>query len=174
MNPELEKVRDSFIETMGQLSMSLGLSQVVGQLYALLYLSNKPLSLDDMVEILEISKGNASVNIRELERWGAVRRVWVKGSRRDHYESESDVLKVVLNRLKDGLQRRINNTMDAIGKMSELINEGKKEFSATEKKTAMIYIERLNEIKEFRSVIRGFLRNVSEFIPEKDKLQRRS
>ncbi len=64
--------------------------------------------------------------------------------------------------------------MDAIGKMSELINEGKKEFSATEKKTAMIYIERLNEIKEFRSVIRGFLRNVSEFIPEKDKLQRRS
>jgi DNA-binding transcriptional regulator GbsR (MarR family) len=167
MNIELEKVRDSFIETVGQLSMSLGLSQVVGQLYALLYLSNKPLSLNDMVEILGISKGNVSVNIRELERWGAVRKVWVKGSRRDHYKSESDILKIVLNRLKDGLQRRMNNTMNAIDKMSELINEGKKEFNATDKKTAMIYVERLNEIKELRSVIGDFLENVSEFIPKK-------
>ena len=167
MNPELEKIRDSFIEAMGQLSASLGLNQVVGQLYALLYLSSKPLSLDDMVEILKISKRNASVNIRELERWEAVRRVWVKGSRRDYYESKSDVLRVALNHLKEGLQRRMNNAMGAIGKMSELIDKGKKEFSAIDKETAMIYAEKLNEVKELRSLMEDFLENISGFIPKK-------
>jgi DNA-binding transcriptional regulator GbsR (MarR family) len=165
MNPELEKVRDSFIETMGQLSASLGLSQVVGQLYALLYLSNKPLSLDDMVEILRISKGNASVNIRELERWGAVQKVWVKGSRRDHYKNESDVLKIVLNRLKEGLERRMNNTMDAIDKMSALVDKSKEGPNRAEARTAMIYAEKLNEIKELNNLVKNFLENVSGFIP---------
>lgn len=74
MNPKLEQARDNFIEAVGQLSASLGLSRVVGQLYALLYLNNGPLSLDDIVRILKMSKGNVSVNIRELEKWGAVRR----------------------------------------------------------------------------------------------------
>ena len=163
MNPELEKVRDNFIETIGQLSTSLGLSQVVGQLYAILYLSNKPLSLDDMVEILGISKGNVSVNIRELERWGAARRVWVKGSRRDHYESESDVLKVVLNHLKEGIERRMNNTMDAIGKMLTVLEESKKGLSRAETRTAIIYAERLNKIKDLHSLTKDLMERWLDF-----------
>ena len=104
MNPKLEKTRDNFIEAVGQFSASLGLSKVAGQLYGLLYLSSSSVSLDEMVEILKISKGNVSVNIRELEKWGAARKVWVKGSRKDHYEAELDVLRIIMDRLKTGLQ----------------------------------------------------------------------
>ncbi len=165
MNLELEKVRDSFIEAIGELSASLGLNRSIGQLYALLYLNNEPLSLDDMVKILKISKGNVSVNIRELERWGAVRRVWRKGSRRDYYKSEPDVLNIVSNRLKEGLQRRMNNTMSAIDKMFELID--RKEFSAAEEKTAMIYAKKLNEVRELHSLAENFLENISAFLSKK-------
>lgn len=164
MNPKLKKVRDSFIESVGQLSASLGLSRVAGQLYALLYLNNGPPSLDDMVRILKISKGNVSVNIRELERWGAVRKVWVKGSRKDHYEAELDVLKVASNRLKEGLKRRMDDAIGTVNKTTEFINDGNEKLSPADKKIAKIYRERLNNVKELHNLVKGFLKNISRIL----------
>ena len=65
---KLDLVRDNFVESIGQLSASLGLSRLAGQLYAMLYISGRPLSLDDMVETLKISKGKANVNINEIKK----------------------------------------------------------------------------------------------------------
>ena len=106
MNSKLKIIEEEFIEAVGQLSVSLSINRIVGQLYALLFLSPHPLSLDDMVDKLKISKGNASVNIRELERWGAVRKMWVKGERKNFYEANLDIFKIVTNRLKNGLTER--------------------------------------------------------------------
>ena len=164
MNSKLEKARDNFIETVGQLSASLGLSRVAGQLYALLYLGNGPLSLDDMVKVLKISKGNVSVNIRELEKWGAVRKVWVKGSRKDHYKAELDVLKVVANRLKEGLQRRMDNAMQMVNQTADFINDGKEKFNPADKKIAKIYGERLNNVKELHNLVKSFSENISRVL----------
>lgn len=164
MNPKLEKARDNFIETVGQLSASLGLSRVAGQLYALLYLGNGPLSLDDMVKVLKISKGNVSVNIRELEKWGAVRKVWVKGSRRDYYGAELDVLKVASNQLKEGLQRRMDDAMVTVNKTTEFINDSKEKFNPADKKIAKIYGERLNNVKELHNLVKSFSENISRVL----------
>jgi len=164
MNPKLEKTRDNFIEAAGQLSASLGLSRVAGQLYGLLYLNDGSLSLDEMVKILNISKGNVSVNIRELEKWGAARKVWVKGSRKDYYEAELDVLKIVVSRLKDGLQRRVNDAVDLIDKTTGDINNGENGFTPKEKKTVKVYTERLNNIKELHNLVNSFLDNMSQMV----------
>ncbi|GAI58857.1 unnamed protein product [marine sediment metagenome] len=91
MTEDLIKARDNFVEGIGYLASTAGLNRVIGQLYAMLFLSNEPLCLDDMAERLKISKGNASVNIRELEKLRVVRKVWVKGSRKDFYEAELDL-----------------------------------------------------------------------------------
>ncbi|MEA1963668.1 MAG: hypothetical protein U9O41_00835, partial [Candidatus Aerophobetes bacterium] len=72
-----------FTEGIGRLTATVGVSRVIGQLYAVLFLSDKPLCLNDMVERLKISKGGASLNIRELEKLGVVKKVWVKGDRKD-------------------------------------------------------------------------------------------
>jgi len=56
MNEDLLKARDRFIEGIGLLATTVGVSRVIGQLYAVLFLSDKPLSLNDMVERLKISK----------------------------------------------------------------------------------------------------------------------
>ena len=68
MDKNLIRARDNFVEGIGYLASTVGLNRVMGQLYAILFLSNEPLCLDDMAETLKISKGNASVNIRELEK----------------------------------------------------------------------------------------------------------
>jgi DNA-binding transcriptional regulator GbsR (MarR family) len=79
------------IEAGGRLCQMLGLPRSTGQIYGLLYLSPKALSLDDIVELLSISKGSASTGTRQLIRWRAIRLVWVPGERRDHFDIEADL-----------------------------------------------------------------------------------
>lgn len=100
MNKELTKAQDIFLDRINHICKKLGLNNVMAQLYAVLYLSHEALSLDDMVERLKISKGSASVNIRALESYGAVKRVWMRGSRKDYYEADTDIVKVLMDRLK--------------------------------------------------------------------------
>ena len=92
----------------------LGLSKPACQLYALLFIKGAPLSLDAMADALGISKGSVSVNIRALERWGAVKKVWRKGSRKDYYRAEEDIEKIVSDRLSEGLGRRLDDIKEFI------------------------------------------------------------
>jgi|TARA_B110000438_G_scaffold274783_2_gene295237 DNA-binding transcriptional regulator GbsR (MarR family) len=78
----------------------LSLPKSVGEIYGLLYSSEHPLTLDQIVELLRISKGSASQGLRFLSGLAAVRKVYVPGDRRDHYEAE-----VRLRRLGEGLLR---------------------------------------------------------------------
>jgi DNA-binding transcriptional regulator GbsR (MarR family) len=73
----------------------LGLPRSTGQIYGLLYLSPKPLSLDDLAATLSISKGSASIGTRHLAGWGAIRQVWVQGDRRDHFEALGDLARLL-------------------------------------------------------------------------------
>lgn len=75
------------IEDAGNMTQSFGLGRVVGQLYACLYFSTRPCNLVDMQDALGISKGSASTAVRQLEQWGAAKKVWVKGDRKDYYEA---------------------------------------------------------------------------------------
>ena len=87
MPPELEQIRERFIETGGHITQSIGVGRVIGQVFAHIYFSPRPQTLDDLTRELHISKGAASMSVRQLEQWGAVRRVWVKGERKDYYEA---------------------------------------------------------------------------------------
>ena len=86
MENSLEKAHGRFINYICSVCDDFGLNRFVAQLYGVLYMSDRPLSLDELTETLEASKGNVSINIRELEKWGAVRKIWVKGSRKDYYD----------------------------------------------------------------------------------------
>ena len=162
-NPELEKIRDEFTEIAGQLGVRLGLSRTVGQLYALLFLSDEPLCLDYMVERLKVSKGSVSTNIRELEKWGGVRKVWVKGSRKDFYEANPDTLKIVINRFKSGIQERVNEMSGGIDKFEKALSKIENSLSVEEKKKAQFYKEKFRKVKKMQTLINTFLK----IIPKK-------
>jgi DNA-binding transcriptional regulator GbsR (MarR family) len=76
-----------FISEAGSASQALGFGRVVGQIYAYLYFSDSPKCLNDLQEGLGISKGSASMSVRQLEQWEAVRKIWIKGDRKDYYEA---------------------------------------------------------------------------------------
>ena len=115
MNRKLSEVQDSLLGKVNDLCNKFGLNNIIAQIYTVLYFSEKPLSLNDMVERLKISKSSVSVNVRALERYGAVRNVWVKGSRRDYYEAESDISKVIIDRVKSMARSRLSEVSDMMG-----------------------------------------------------------
>ncbi|MFH1093832.1 MAG: hypothetical protein V1739_06740 [Candidatus Omnitrophota bacterium] len=106
MREQFNAIIDELVDGGSNFAASLGINRVAGQLYVLLFLSEKPMSLDEMMEKLRVSKGYVSTNIRALERWQAVRKVWVKGTRKDFYEANTDTINVVVNQLEHGLRQR--------------------------------------------------------------------
>lgn len=150
MNDKLEYAQHKFIEGTGKLCASFGLNKLLAQIYALLYLSNKPLSLDEIVERLKVSKGSVSLNIRELDKWGAVKSVWVKGSRKDYYEAEVDIKKVISNKLKSGIAKRLAEVSDMTDQFNSIVQSADAELAEEEKHIARMYTERLDKINELK------------------------
>ncbi len=108
MQNNINNLIDDLVDGGSNFVASLGINRVAGQLYMLLFFSPKALSLDDMTKALKVSKGHVSTNIRALERWQAVRKLWVKGTRKDYYEANTDTINIISTQLKYGLNKRIN------------------------------------------------------------------
>jgi len=114
MDNSLSKAQDVFLSSINQICGKFGLNNIMAQLYAILYLSQKPISLDDMAKRLKISKGSVSINIRALESYGAVARVWVKGSRKDYYKTQNSISRVIMDRVRSMGEKRLSELEDMI------------------------------------------------------------
>ncbi len=118
MSSELDQLRNRFIESGGQITQSIGVGRVIGQVFAHIYFSPEAQTLDDLTRELSISKGAASMSVRQLEQWGAVRQVWVKGERKDYYEADEDFGRIIRRALLDLIGRRME-TADTLLKDAE-------------------------------------------------------
>ena len=107
---ELTPVVRRFVEDAGNLTQSFGLGRVIGQIYAFLYFSPEPRNLGDMQDALGISKGSASMTVRQLEQWGAVRKVWVKGDRKDYYQADEWIGGVLRKAMTEMVGKRIESS----------------------------------------------------------------
>lgn len=98
------------VQSAGALFQKVGLPRSTGQIYGLLYLSKAPMTLDDIVSALEMSKGSASTGTRHLISVGAIRQVWVPGERRDYFESVGDISSILRNIYREFLRPRVGAT----------------------------------------------------------------
>jgi DNA-binding transcriptional regulator GbsR (MarR family) len=155
--------QNKFIESIGKLAESFGLNKSIAQLYAMLYLSDKPLSLDEIADRLGVSKGNISINIRELANWGAVRNIWVKGSRKDYYEADADVKKVFVNKLKASAAKRIGEVSSMIDEFKAIVASANGELTEEEKRVAKIYQQKLKKIEDMKYLVSKALAVVEKF-----------
>lgn len=164
MNKNLEVAREKFLGTVGRISYVFGLNKFVAQLYALLYLSRKPLSLDEIAQMLGVSKGNVSINIRELEKWGAVRKIWVRGSRKDYYEADHQIQKVFTKKLKSAIEKRLAEVSEMIAEFNSIIKSTNGKLTEEEKEVAKGYLERIKKIEAFKNTIVNALALADKFL----------
>ena len=102
-------------ETVGQLMQFWGFKRPMGRIWTLLYLSPSPLVASEIGSRLRMSAGSVSMTLNELLKWGAVRRSWRPGERRDYFECETSVWKLVRRVLRERelrLVKEVNDTLE--------------------------------------------------------------
>ncbi len=92
---KLEEGKERFIEAWGALGSSWGVTRTMAQIHSLLLVSSKPLSSDDVMEQLRISRGNVNTNMRMLVDWGLVHKKLIPGERKEFFIAEKDMSKVI-------------------------------------------------------------------------------
>ncbi len=110
--------RDEFIAQWGALGSAWGINRTMAQIHALLMITPRPLSTDDIMADLQISRGNAHTNLRELTGWGLIRSVIRKGERKEYFEAEKDVWKIFCIVTRERKRREIR---PAIGVLKDCI-----------------------------------------------------
>lgn len=129
----LQEGKEKFIQTWGTLGSNWGINRTMAQIHALLLISPKALSTEDIMEDLKISRGNTNMNVRALMDWGLVFKELKAGERREFFYAEKDMWKVAMQVVKERRKRELE---PLIGTMEELksvqdTSEAGKQFEST-------------------------------------------
>ena len=109
-----EQDRAEFIAQWGALGSAWGINRTMAQIHALLMVAPEPLSTDDVMAELKISRGNANTNLRELVHWGLLRVTRQPGDRKEYFEAEKDIWKMFCAIIRERKKREIEPALAAL------------------------------------------------------------
>lgn len=138
---KLTEARQQFISNWGAFGTHWGINRTMAQIHALLLVSPDPLTQDDIMEELNISRGNVNMNIRELINWGLVERVLLPGERKEYFSAEKDIWKVVRQIVKERKKRELEPMLGLLDKLEDV--EGDKRD-----KNVKAFIDTVSNIKK--------------------------
>jgi DNA-binding transcriptional regulator GbsR (MarR family) len=104
---DLHAAQDRFIDTWGQMAGAWGISRTMAQVHALLYITGQAMNTDEIMDRLQISRGNASMSIRALLDWGIVARTHKRGDRKEYFEADSDVWSMFRAIVRERMKREV-------------------------------------------------------------------
>jgi DNA-binding transcriptional regulator GbsR (MarR family) len=122
---KLQEAKQQFISSWGAFGTHWGINRTMAQIHALLLISPDPLTQDDIMEDLNISRGNTNMNIRELINWGLVERVILPGERKEYFTAEKDIWKVVKQIVKERKKRELEPMMQLLDKLEDVEGDKK-------------------------------------------------
>jgi DNA-binding transcriptional regulator GbsR (MarR family) len=122
---KLQEAKQQFISSWGAFGTHWGINRTMAQIHALLLISPDPLTQDDIMEDLNISRGNTNMNIRELINWGLVERVILTGERKEYFTAEKDIWKVVKQIVKERKKRELEPMMQLLDKLEDVEGDKK-------------------------------------------------
>ena len=111
---KLSAAVERFILHWGDMGSQWGVNRSVSQIHALLYLSERPLTAEEIASTLGLARSNVSNSIRELIAWSLIRRVPVKGDRREHFEAETDLWEIAMRIAAVRKERELDPAVDAL------------------------------------------------------------
>lgn len=119
----LEMAQDLSIETMGRMAEFWGFTRTMGRVYGALFLSPNALTQADLVERLGVSAANVSMSLSGLMRWGAVHKVYEKGSRKLHYNAEPEIRTIIKNVIGGREQLELKEAVETFSDAAKLIKQ---------------------------------------------------
>ncbi len=146
---KLEESKEKFIQTWGTFAVNWGINRTMAQIHALLLTSTEPISTDDVMEKLQISRGNANMNIRALIDWGIVRKEFIKGDRKEYFVADKEVWYLFKQITKERRKREIEPVIEFLETLQNIdeSSEEAKEFGKLMKDFASVSTK-INNIME--------------------------
>ena len=134
------EARRHIVQTWGQLSAQWGINRTMGQIHALLMVAPDPMTADQIIEELAISRGNVSMNLRNLLEWGVVYKVHVAGDRKEYFSSEKDAWKLALQIARERKRRELDPVIQSLHSFQQIDSDVgyEKEVAELNKMTTQI------------------------------------
>ena len=154
---EFNEAKNKFIQTWGALGSQWGINKTMAQIHALLMVSAEPLSMEDVMEELLISRGNASMNLRALMDWGIVYKEYKSGERKEFFTAEKDFDELAVKIAKERSKREIKPALKVLKDVSSINPATSLETKHFVEQTSKLYdfvlkadnmIDKVTEIKD--------------------------
>ena len=155
---KLDEAKERFVQAWGTLGSSWGINRTMSQVHALLLVSADALSTEDIMEQLNISRGNANMNIRALMDWGLVMKLHKAGDRKEYFYSEKDIWKVARQVIKERRKRELEPVLKVLEEINEIEGDGKN----SEIKTFQQTVSSIQSIVSKADKTLGFVMSVDE------------
>ncbi|QMU63680.1 MAG: transcriptional regulator [Flavobacteriaceae bacterium] len=147
----LQEAKLKYIQTWGGLATSWGINRTMAQVHALLLISEKPLSTENIMDELKISRGNVNMNVRALIDWGIVQKEYIVGERKEFFGAEKDIWELFKQITKERKKREIEPVLKTLDELQQIKDnsEEAKEFKKV-----------LNDLSGVTNKINGILESV--------------
>ncbi|AKK71255.1 transcriptional regulator [Chryseobacterium sp. P1-3] len=153
---QLSEAKEKYIQTWGTFATNWGINRTMAQVHALLLASGKPLSTDEVMDELEISRGNANMNLRALIDWGIVRKEFIKGDRKEYFVAEKDVWYLFKQITKERRKREIEPVISFLEELKDIEDKDSEE--------AKEFIKLMNDF----SSVTGKINNIMDLAIKSD------
>ncbi|HEX6983326.1 MAG TPA: hypothetical protein VF181_11250 [Balneolaceae bacterium] len=158
-----EEALEQFILLWGEMASAWGINKTMAQIHALLYAESDPLDTDTIMHQLDISRGNANMNLRNLLQWQLIHKVHFKGKRKDYYSAEKDVWNIVATIIRERQQREVAPITQNLDECLALFDEKE---SITQDEQA--FKERIENFTEFLQMFDRFTEALLPYINKKN------
>jgi DNA-binding transcriptional regulator GbsR (MarR family) len=152
LQQQLRVAQDLFIRRWGEMGQTWGINRTMAEIHALLYICGLPLCTDDVMERLNISRGNASMSLRALCDWGIIRRLHKRGERREYFESLSDVWEMFSIIAAERKRREMDPVLETIKQCQQMLGEDSLGKNAAQQEAVQLTRQRLAGMEEFMEV----------------------
>jgi len=139
---KLTEAKQQFISSWGAFGTNWGINRTMAQIHALLMVSADPLTQEDVMEQLNVSRGNVNMNMRDLITWGLVDRILIPGERKEYFTAEKDTWKVATQIIKERKKRELDPMLKLLAQLEKI--EGDKKD-----KDVKQFIDTVSGIKRF-------------------------
>lgn len=138
----IDQAKQEFIQTWGKLGAEWGINRTMAQVHALLLISPEPLSTDEIMDTLKVSRGNANMNLRALLDWGLITRELRPGVRKEHFLAEKNIWEIARVIATQRRKRELDPLMKALERLL-IVEETRKGDE--------------QEVKEFKKLVSDIL-----------------
>ncbi|MEJ7627786.1 MAG: MarR family transcriptional regulator [Ferruginibacter sp.] len=122
---KIGEARKQFINSWGAFGTQWGINRTMAQIHALLLISPAPMTQDEIMEELSISRGNVNMNIRELISWNLVERIIVSGERKEYFSAEKEIWKVATQIIRERKKRELDPMLKLLGQLENIEGDKK-------------------------------------------------